>query len=42
MRFLNDVPIGLILLITLPMVIILILLNDIINMVKNIYIGLLL
>jgi len=42
MRFLNKIPIGLILLITLPMVIILILLNDIINMVKNIYIGLLL
>jgi len=35
-RFLNDVPIGIILLVMLPVAIILILLNNVINMVKNI------
>ena len=36
LRFLNDVPIGIILLVLLPVVIIGILLNNVINMVKNI------
>ena len=36
LRFLNDVPIGIILLVLLPVAIILILLNNVINMVKNI------
>ena len=36
LRFLNDVPIGIILLVMLPVAIILILLNNVINMVNHI------
>jgi len=36
MRFLNNIPIGIIILLMLPVVIIGILLNNVINMVKNI------
>ena len=36
LRFLNDVPIGIILLVLLPVAIILILLNNVINMVNHI------